>query len=153
VSVCNTGSSRWSAVHRYSWRNSSTFIVECASTCSREHVVSTRRCPSPFCTSSSAIGLTTTVWTGRLGVEVRSPGLHVLPIWFRYICICIDSWRKKFIHLENLLLLCTSIVQYIQCATKTPPHEQKSSTAKITLKWRLKNNTKGRICFLFFFHC
>jgi hypothetical protein len=53
--ACNTGSSRCSAVRRFYWRKASASIGQCAFTCAREHVVSTRRYLSLFYTSSAQL--------------------------------------------------------------------------------------------------
>jgi hypothetical protein len=47
--ACNTGSCWCSALPRFPWRNASTIIGGCASTCAWEHEVSERQWPSQFC--------------------------------------------------------------------------------------------------------
>jgi hypothetical protein len=80
--ACNTGSSRCSALRRFSWRNASTFIWECASICAREHVVSTRRLPSAFFTSSAQLvsqelsGQTDWAWRSDRMASISSRSDH-----------------------------------------------------------------------------
>jgi hypothetical protein len=90
--VCNIGSSRRSAVRRYYWINTSAFIGECTSTCARELMVSIRRCPSPFCTSSKQLA-----WqqlSGQMDWALRSDRLvstfsrSDLPPADFYLCGC-----------------------------------------------------------------
>lgn len=47
--VCDTGSSRWSAVRRFPWRNVSTFTTPSFSTCTQKRVVWRRHRISQFC--------------------------------------------------------------------------------------------------------